>query len=317
MKNTILLLAITAPIICFGQSTRLYTPQAGLFSTQQSFDNIGINNQRPEHTLHIHETGDRTTAFQIDLFEQAIETQPNPPQGPIGISFEAPQYVMRSTLQQVGLVQPTQTFSVDLNGKIRSGLEDSFSATERLAMSAGGIGIYYNSAAYLKARVRNDRQAQFLWRTVAGKNLEFKNEGTSVVGMTLTADGRVGVKTADFFDSHEFYVGGSAYIRGDASMPHSLYAEGSIITEEAFVKLKAEWPDYVFKEDYSLMPLEELDQFIKENGHLPEMPTAEEVVENGLALGETNRLLTQKVEELTLYILELKKEVDGLKAEVK
>ena len=94
---------------------------------------------------------------------------------------------------------------------------------------------------------------------------------------------------------------------------HSLYIEGSAIAEEMFIKLKADWPDYVFADHYNLMPLAELEHFIEKNGHLPNMPKAEEVKKDGIEAGETIRTLTEKVEELTLYILQQQKEINALK----
>lgn len=94
---------------------------------------------------------------------------------------------------------------------------------------------------------------------------------------------------------------------------HSLYVEGSAIAEEIFVKLKADWPDFVFDGNYDLMPLYRLEAYILKNGRLPEMPSAEEVEKEGVRAGETIRILTMKVEELTLYILQLQKEMELLK----
>jgi len=73
------------------------------------------------------------------------------------------------------------------------------------------------------------------------------------------------------------------------------------------------WPDYVFSKDYNLMPLRELEQFVNENHHLPNVPTATSVAENGIDLGEMNATLLKKVEELTLYIIDLQKQIDELK----
>jgi hypothetical protein len=69
------------------------------------------------------------------------------------------------------------------------------------------------------------------------------------------------------------------------------------------------WADYVFAEDYTLKPLEELSSFIKTNKHLPNIPTAKEVEINGIELGEMNAKLLEKVEELSLYIIQQIKEI--------
>lgn len=80
-------------------------------------------------------------------------------------------------------------------------------------------------------------------------------------------------------------------------------------------RFKADWLDYVFTDEYRLLPLVDLEKFIVRNGHLPDMPTAKEVKEEGLKTGETICLLTVKVEELTLYILQQQKEIEMLKEE--
>ena len=73
------------------------------------------------------------------------------------------------------------------------------------------------------------------------------------------------------------------------------------------------WSDFVFKKDYKLRSLNEVERFIEENGHLPEIPSEQEIKENGLRLAEMDAKLLMKVEELTLYVIELKKEIEELK----
>jgi hypothetical protein len=77
------------------------------------------------------------------------------------------------------------------------------------------------------------------------------------------------------------------------------------------------WADFVFEKNYKLMPLNELQSYINENKHLPNVPSENEVVENGVDLVEMNKILLQKVEELTLYLLQQQKEIDELKENVK
>ena len=90
---------------------------------------------------------------------------------------------------------------------------------------------------------------------------------------------------------------------------------GKIICEELKVRLQsAGWPDYVFDKKYKLSPIYELEQYINDNKHLPNIPPAQEIEKEGLELGEMQRRTIEKVEELTLYIIELKKEIDQLKA---
>jgi len=95
-----------------------------------------------------------------------------------------------------------------------------------------------------------------------------------------------------------------------------LAVDGTICAKEVRVALSGSpcWPDYVFNKEYKLRSLSELEQFIKTNKHLPDVPSAEEVKENGIQLGEMNAILLQKIEELTLYIIKLEKRLTEVEA---
>lgn len=99
---------------------------------------------------------------------------------------------------------------------------------------------------------------------------------------------------------------------GTAS-PKSLLAVNGTITARRVKVTATEWPDFVFQPGYSLRPLDTVAAYIHQYGHLPEMPTAAVVEKEGMDVAEVNKKLLQKVEELTLYLIELKKEVAELK----
>ncbi|MEN5197208.1 hypothetical protein [Sphingobacterium faecium] len=87
-----------------------------------------------------------------------------------------------------------------------------------------------------------------------------------------------------------------------------LVVKGKVVAEE--IKVQAvKWPDYVFKPEYKLPSLTETEQFIKAHGHLPDVPKATDVEANGVSLGEMNKVLLKKVEELTLHLIEKDQEV--------
>ncbi len=92
----------------------------------------------------------------------------------------------------------------------------------------------------------------------------------------------------------------------------NLEVNGTIYSNEVKVQLSP-FPDYVFSKNYSLMPLNQLEKFISKNGHLPNIPSSEEVEKDGIGIGELQIKQMEKIEELTLYILQLKKEIDNLK----
>ena len=87
---------------------------------------------------------------------------------------------------------------------------------------------------------------------------------------------------------------------------------GKIKAKEVEVTLVG-WPDFVFDNNYNLLSLSEVEQYIKQNNRLPNIPSAKEVTENGIELGEMQSKLLQKIEEMTLYIIDLKKQMDELK----
>ncbi len=100
---------------------------------------------------------------------------------------------------------------------------------------------------------------------------------------------------------------------------YKLFVKDGIRTEKVKVDIASGngWADYVFEKDYQLMSLNDLEEFIDKNGHLPEVPTTEEAIKNGIELKEMNILLLKKIEELTLYTLEQEKRIEALEKKVK
>lgn len=147
-------------------------------------------------------------------------------------------------------------------------------------------------------------------------SMRFENPAGS---FELNAYGNVGVGASH--QNHRFNVEGTSRFTGAVTMQSSLTvgsgmrcdAQGNMKVKRLRVTL-TDWPDYVFGEGYRLRPLAEVEEYVKEHSHLPDVPSAEEVEQDGADLGEMNRLLLQKVEELTLYIIDLQKQVNELKS---
>ena len=115
------------------------------------------------------------------------------------------------------------------------------------------------------------------------------------------------------------YVSSSGNVRiGDGSMipTNALEVNGTVRSKEVLVEITG-WSDFVFKKDYNLMSLAEVERYVKENGHLPGVPSAADVEENGIGLGEMNAILLQKIEEMTLHLIEMEKRMQEMEKNIK
>jgi len=119
-----------------------------------------------------------------------------------------------------------------------------------------------------------------------------------------------------------FFPNGSLAIGANTDGSHfskpagyRLFVKDGIMTEKLKIALTntSQWADFVFKKDYELMPLSQVEKFVKTNHHLPGIPSAKEVTENGIDVAQMESKLLQKIEELTLYMIELKNENEALK----
>jgi hypothetical protein len=93
---------------------------------------------------------------------------------------------------------------------------------------------------------------------------------------------------------------------------YALAVAGDMVAESVKVALQTDWPDFVFEKGYTLPSLYEVERHIREKGHLSGLPSADEVKANGIDLGEMNALLLQKIEELTLYLMQQDKKIRQL-----
>lgn len=117
-------------------------------------------------------------------------------------------------------------------------------------------------------------------------------------------------------NSTAFIVKGTGYVGIATANPDAyLTVNGDVHAKSVRVDLSVPGPDYVFERDYKLPSLSVLDAFIQTNKHLPEVSSAKEMEKNGVNLGDMNMTLLKKVEELTLYVIELNKRMEQLESE--
>lgn len=152
-----------------------------------------------------------------------------------------------------------------------------------------------------------DGQDQVFWITAANSLFKIGGNGASepaIGAINIDGIGHVGIATTNT-SGFNFNVAGTAVF------------DGITVKNFSGVNPKATpWADFVFDKNYKLPSLESVAAFIKENNHLPGIPTAAEVEKNGIDLGATQAKLLEKIEQLTLYTIELQKQVDELKKAV-
>ena len=183
---------------------------------------------------------------------------------------------------------------VNSNGNIGIGTSNPATKLE----STGTIRITSTTPVlHLRETDTSDKNFQI---DVSGGNLNIRTNNdafnSASTRLSIDDDGNIGI--------------------GTTSPSEKLEVNGAIRTKE--VKVEASpWPDYVFEPDYELRSLEETEAFVKEHRHLPEIPSASELEANGLPLGEMNRLLMKKIEELTLHLIEVNRENTNLRQQLK
>lgn len=203
----------------------------------------------------------------------------------------------------VGILQPSAKFEV--NGKIKifgdiyGSNVLSFQDDTRFNVTQSNIPDLLNSSfsmPYYGIAAPNAGSSADLW--LAGNNaIRMFTAGNAAPVLNITKEGRVGIGTIKPTDM--------------------LSVNGIIRAKEVKIDLCEDLADYVFSPDYSLMPLNEVESYVKTNKHLPEIPSAAEVKENGLSMGEMQNKLLQKIEELTLYVIEQQKQIDSLKKDLR
>ena len=201
-------------------------------------------------------------------------------EGKVGIGTNSPQsglHIYQSVADQPGLIVQGSTINTD-------------NAQHYIAITLDGD---YGNGTGNYSQIRSYSNLYNYW----GSRLAFFTTSSSAANtllerMRIDANGNVGIGTTDPKD-------------------YKLAVNGKIRAQEIKVET-ANWPDFVFAKDYKLPTFQETENHIKENGHLPGIPSAAEVKANGIDLGEMNAKLLQKIEELTLHAIEQNKKINKL-----
>ncbi|MBX2895413.1 MAG: hypothetical protein KF763_08215 [Cyclobacteriaceae bacterium] len=184
-----------------------------------------------------------------------------------------------------------------------------------------GLQILYTDGGHGTTTFKHQRWGgdfYFKRNSSAGERTQFYFEGDSNHRIDIYNNAnQVNIRFNS--DGVSFLNGGNVGIGTATPGSFKLAVAGKIAANEevrVFIAGTSVFPDYVFNPGYQLPNLEETEKYIKENRHLPEVPSATEIEKEGMSLNQMNILLLKKVEELTLYLIEIKKENKELKERI-
>ena len=313
-------------------------PFGGLYLRNGSTNRAYVQLRGADFDMHLGTLPLNTTG-NLFLQTQGVNRMTIVPNGNVGIGTTSPS----TTLDVNGGIRATANILLD-DGMLRflnttdSKLWDlSYSSStnlftiketgaNRLVIANGGnvgIGIVPTEKLHVSGSALFNGEATF---NTTNPTLQLQNSGVNKGFVQLSDDNiRIGTNsgnTAGKFvirtnGGDRFFVDASGNVSigtTDVANGYRVSIAGKVICEEVRVQLRTAWPDYVFANNYRLMNLKELERFILTNRHLPNIPAATQVEKEGIALGDMQKKMMEKIEELTLYIIQQQKEIDALKA---
>ncbi|WP_343636320.1 hypothetical protein [Fluviicola sp.] len=251
-----------------------------------------------------------------DIVTGGSVASPSWANGPNKLFSECPQ-----VLVGIGTSTPTRQLDVVGNAKVSAHL-----------WANGSVSIGSDMGTFSKLSIVNTNRPAVIFGSAVGntqpyqrlmrfeydnpdtKIMEVYNTSTNQLAMELRADGQM-----DLFNgvANIFHFGTNGMFSVSNNTQKTFVVEASGLTRARKIKVDADvWADYVFEPTYKLMPLSEVESFLKEHKHLPSIPSEKVMKEEGIDLAEMNVKMMEKIEELTLYLIQQNKELEKVKAEL-
>ncbi len=245
-----------------------------------------------------------------------VNDSPTWANGPNKIFVECP-----SVFVGIGTNNPTRNLDVVGNTKVSGHL-----------WSHGSLSIGSDFNPFSKFSIVNTNATAVIQGKAVGNTkpyqrlmfFEYDNPDTKILEVINTATGRTpfslkadGAMDIDNGVANILHLGTNGMFSISNGVQKTFVVEASGLTRARKIKVDADvWADYVFEDNYVLMPLSEVENFLKEHKHLPSIPSEQVMKEEGIDVAEMNVKMMEKIEELTLYLIQQNKELEKLKAEL-
>ncbi|MBK9382218.1 MAG: hypothetical protein IPN39_12960 [Chitinophagaceae bacterium] len=295
----------------------------------------GVNNDLSIGTLALNDLG------KMYFKTQSVNRMTIEPNGDVGVGFTSPSYkldvngnarTVGNFIAEDGYIQIKSTTDSKLwNMQYSSGTGRLLfleSGVERVILQNGGnVGIGETFPAeklHVNGNTMIDGDATL---NTVNPTIQLQNSDVNKGFIQLSGDNiRIGTNSGNTVGKFVIRTNGGDRVFVDESgnvnigsqtdaPGYKLRVDGKMICEEVKVKLSTAWPDYVFDDKHKLMTIGELSKFIRQNKHLPNIPSAKEIESNGMEVGDMQKRMMEKIEELTLYIISLQQQIDNLKKE--
>ena len=176
-------------------------------------------------------------------------------------------------------------------------------------LRGGNTTYYYHGNYPVNPIIYDDVQNALPFQEANGPAHTYKTAVESYVNTY----GFSGAGTVFYPNNGTNYFGGNVGIGIQDTKTYKLAVNGSAVFKKVVVNNNNPWPDYVFDSSYQLASLRQVEQFIQQNKHLPNVPSGEDVKRDGLDLGDQQAVLLRKIEEMTLYIIDQNKQLETQK----